>query len=362
MATKSIQYVTENYEAELAAKVDETGGASTNQTLTTPTIDGELSSATKQQRLTAVAAEYGAGARGMQLIETWAPTESAASHAFSIDGDDWRELLLIVKGVGNGINDQTIKLQSDGADTGCTSKTVSGGGHDYTTKCVLMYSGPAVCTYVVRLTKLPTGEWALLGAVSASVYHDVVIGKLAAITTSLTILDEGPVAHFVGDAAVAKLYGVADEVSATVPSVGIFGAVPVTYTVDYTDAAFQVASTAASKTLVTLNANEYLCGVSVRPQTAFAGTGISAATCSLGSATEGNEAIYTTSLDIMQTDGSRSAGGLFSAPALTVPDTNLAVVLHCTATGANFGDGGSTVLTAGKLWITLYVATLPDGT
>jgi hypothetical protein len=133
-----------------------------------------------------------------------------------------------------------------------------------------------------------------------------------------------------------------------------------TYTVDYTDAAFLVASTAASKTLVTLASSAVkLLGVSIRPQTAFAGTAITAITGSLGSATGGNEEIFLSVTDLMQTTSSGSQGGLVSAQDLG--DSNLAVVLHATATGANFGNGAVTNLTAGKLWVTVLTYTLSAG-
>ena len=140
------------------------------------------------------------------------------------------------------------------------------------------------------------------------------------------------------------------------------GCVPTTYTATYTDSAFHVASTTATKTLFSLaSSREKLCGAVIDPQVAFAGSGISGMTCSLGSATSGNSAVYLPSLNMAQTTESVSQGGLFSGRDLAVPDSNLAVVLTCLATGGNFGTGGATHLTTGKAWITVYTTTLPAG-
>jgi hypothetical protein len=140
------------------------------------------------------------------------------------------------------------------------------------------------------------------------------------------------------------------------------GCVPTTYTVTYTDSAFHGASTTATETLFSLDSSrQKLCGAVNDPQVAFAGSGISAMTCSLGSPTSGNSAIYLPALNMAQTTESVSQGGVFSGRDLSTPDSNLAVVLTCLATGGNFGTGGATNLTAGKAWITVYTTTLPAG-
>ena len=139
---------------------------------------------------------------------------------------------------------------------------------------------------------------------------------------------------------------------------------PRTYTVSYTDAAFIVAGTTATKTLFSLTSSRVkLCGASMDPQIAFADAALSAVSCSLGSATTSpdNSAMYLPALNVMQTTESVSYGGLRGGKDLSVPDSSLAVVLTCKATGANFGSGSATALTAGKLWITVYTSTLPPG-
>jgi hypothetical protein len=137
---------------------------------------------------------------------------------------------------------------------------------------------------------------------------------------------------------------------------------PTTYTVSYTDNMFKAASTAASKSLLTLGARQKVSVAVEAPRTSFAGTAISAVTCSLGTATAGSEAVYVPALSVMQTTNTGTRAGALSGTDLTPVDTSLAVVLHCTATGASFGNGSATVLTAGKVWVTVSKVTLPDGT
>lgn len=150
------------------------------------------------------------------------------------------------------------------------------------------------------------------------------------------------------------------------------GCIPATYTVQYSDAAFQVAGLKATETLLSLVARQKLCSATLDPQTAFAatandaGTSITGVTCSLGTATRNdagvdNEAVYLPALNVMQTTESVSQGGVFSGRDLATPDSNLAVVVTCTATGGNFGTGSATKLSAGKLWITVGTVTLPAG-
>ncbi len=150
------------------------------------------------------------------------------------------------------------------------------------------------------------------------------------------------------------------------------GCIPATYTVQYSDSAFQAASTLATETLLTLASRQKLCSATLDPQTAFAatandaGTSITGVTCSLGTATRNdagvnNSAVYLPALNVEQTTESVSQGGVFSGRDLVTPDSNLAVVVTCTATGGNFGTGSATKLSAGKLWITVGTVTLPAG-
>jgi hypothetical protein len=187
-----------------------------------------------------------------------------------------------------------------------------------------------------------------------------------------------------------------------------------TYTVEWTDPMFQPASSTASKTLATLTSlRQKLCWATLDPQIAFsfpsgtggvptgtggrAGTGGTAAlggqggrasagpggaggrggaggtgaaggtgsgvtmSCSLGSATPGNTEIYVPHLSMLQDARSISAAGIVNGRDLDTPDYDLSLVLTCQATGATFGTGTATRLLAGKLWVTIYKATLPPG-
>ena len=153
--------------------------------------------------------------------------------------------------------------------------------------------------------------------------------------------------------------GLVGSVSGYLANQGAYGPVSHNYPVAYTASDFKVAAMTTSKTVYTMTAAQKLLGLCVRVSTAFAGTGISAMTCSVGSATAGSEAIYAPSLSVMQTTRTNCVGGLFSGTDLAVPDSNLDIVLYCTATGANFGDGSATVLTQGALAVTPIMVTLP---
>ena len=74
----------------------------------------------------------------------------------------------------------------------------------------------------------------------------------------------------------------ADNESVTLPN----GAVPgcSKYTVPYSNAAFQAAATTADVSLFTLPARAKLLGVNIKSSTAFAGTGITSTTVSVGNA------------------------------------------------------------------------------
>ena len=146
---------------------------------------------------------------------------------------------------------------------------------------------------------------------------------------------------------------------AYVPTPGI--CLATTYTISYTDAIFKGSSPTATKTLFTLGTGQKLCGATNQPKIAFADASLSAMTCSLGTATSGNSAVYLQSLNMMQTAESVSQGGIFSGTDLATPDSNLTVMLTCLATGGSFGTGPSTNLTAGKAWITVWITNPPNG-
>ena len=167
------------------------------------------------------------------------------------------------------------------------------------------------------------------------------------------------------------------------------GCVTTPYTVAYSDTAFHAASATTAETLLTLAANQRLCGFTYRVQTAFAGstittgtvttTGTATATatttsayvtgypsCSLGTIMQTDAGVdhtasYAELFSVAQTASTYSIGGLIAGTDLTPPDTNLNVILTCKTNGGLFGTGSVTNLTAGKVWLTIGVETLPAG-
>jgi len=124
------------------------------------------------------------------------------------------------------------------------------------------------------------------------------------------------------------------------------------YTVTFANAAFQAAATEVSIVLGEMPANGRIEELVV-DHAAFAGTGITSFTCSLGDGT--NHTIYAPALNLFAAAGTsvtHQDGGSFSALKAA---HNL--TLRCTA-NANVGDGAATVLTAGRLDIWLKVSVL----
>lgn len=129
----------------------------------------------------------------------------------------------------------------------------------------------------------------------------------------------------------------------------------VKYTIPYTDSIFVAASTSATKTVLAVPAGGCITGVRVKHSTAFAGTGITALTLSGGDGTTAN--VYWPAYDLMATVADTTQwldGGCFSSSAAAH-----SIVLTFTATGANFGDGSATALTAGGVDVWLKVSVLP---
>lgn len=121
-----------------------------------------------------------------------------------------------------------------------------------------------------------------------------------------------------------------------------------TYTIPYTHAGFKVASTTATITLQALPANSIISGLAMETSVAFAGTGITAATCQLQSSVAGT--VYAPAYDIkaavsdtnLYTDGG----------AFTARKTAHSINLVCTS-NVNWGDGTNSVLSAGSLTVDL---------
>ena len=135
--------------------------------------------------------------------------------------------------------------------------------------------------------------------------------------------------------------------------------VPTTYTLAYTDSIFTAAASTVTKTLLTLTGTtQVLCDPAETTGTLYAGTGVTAMNCSVGTATAGNAAAYMPAINVFATSPSYTASASMRPGDLAVPDSSLAVVVSCTA-NTNFGSGTVTVLTAGSIKITLGVKTLP---
>lgn len=144
------------------------------------------------------------------------------------------------------------------------------------------------------------------------------------------------------------------------PTISLAAAVPSwhSYTVAYDNAAFVVADTDASATLFTLPANGVITGVRLKHSVAFAGTAVTAVSCSVGDAAgdTADDDAYLLAADVFQAAGDTVQefdGGAYSTTA-----AEQTVQLHCTA-NTNFGDGSSTVLTAGSVKVSVEWAVLP---
>jgi hypothetical protein len=136
--------------------------------------------------------------------------------------------------------------------------------------------------------------------------------------------------------------------------------IPLVVTISFDHVAFLEAGVSAQILVGSLTARQKLMAIVMEPVVAFVGAGLTAVSATVGGGTSGNESIYLDSLNVMQTDATRSNGGIFSGRDLAVADTNGDIVLTVTGNTA-FGNGSETILTAGKLWITMYVSTLPEG-
>jgi hypothetical protein len=142
---------------------------------------------------------------------------------------------------------------------------------------------------------------------------------------------------------------------------GTLGALPggtvaawLKYTVPYTDAAFIVASTTATVTLVALPANGAVEKMRRKHSVAFAGTGITSAVCSVGDGTTADA--YGPNFDVFQAVSNTAQ--LWDSGAYSTTAAGHNIVLTCVA-NVNWGDGAATVLTAGSLDTHLGWSVLP---
>ena len=126
------------------------------------------------------------------------------------------------------------------------------------------------------------------------------------------------------------------------------------YTVEDSDSIFLAAGTSVTKTLVALPAKAVVEGIRIKTSEAFAGTGITACTVSLGDGTTATA--YAAAFDVFAAVSDTNQawdGGAYSA---TNAAHNLVATFTC---NTNVGDGGATVLTAGSVDIHVKWAVLP---
>ena len=126
------------------------------------------------------------------------------------------------------------------------------------------------------------------------------------------------------------------------------------YTIPYTDAAFKAAATAVSVVLFELPAKGAIEGIRLKHSVAFAGTGITSVTCSLGDGT--SHTAYAPAFDVFQAVSNTAQAWDGGAYSTTAAAHN--VTARCTA-NVNFGNGSATVLTAGSLDLHVQWAVLP---
>lgn len=129
----------------------------------------------------------------------------------------------------------------------------------------------------------------------------------------------------------------------------------VKYTVAYSNAAFIAASTTAPVTLFTLPARGKILGVNIKHSVAYAGTGISSTTVSVGDGTSTYNQ-YAAAYDIFQAVAATAFQDTSQFKSTTMASSS--VVAYFTA-NVNFGTGAATVLTAGSVDIAVCWVTLP---
>jgi hypothetical protein len=127
------------------------------------------------------------------------------------------------------------------------------------------------------------------------------------------------------------------------------------YSVPYTDDAFKVASTTATKVLFVMPANGVIEGLRIKTSVAVAGTSITAVSCSLGDGSTADA--YAPNYDVFAAVGNTNQfldGGVASTTAAAQN-----ITLTCTSEATNFGNGTVTALTAGNVDLHIRWSVLP---
>lgn len=132
-------------------------------------------------------------------------------------------------------------------------------------------------------------------------------------------------------------------------------------TVAYTDAAFIAASTTADVTLFTLAQYGKMCGVTIKHSTQYSDGGGAMTQVSVSSGKSGTVDFYTTTQNIGE--GTAVADTTYldtpcNFESGTMAAGGQAVLAHFIATGANFGNGAATSLTAGSVDVWSCYATI----
>lgn len=123
----------------------------------------------------------------------------------------------------------------------------------------------------------------------------------------------------------------------------------------FEDAAFLAAASAVSIELGTLPASTVVHAIRLKHGTAFAGTGITSMTCSVGDGTTHD--LFLAAVDVFAAVGNTALGIDGGASQPTIAAQTL--TLRCTA-NTDVGDGAATVLTAGSLTVHVLTSALVE--
>lgn len=172
----------------------------------------------------------------------------------------------------------------------------------------------------------------------------------AAVTLTETITAVAGAIQWAVSGATLKLTGTWDFGGATVSGLANSGTSTwIQYVVNYNDAAFNVAATQATKTLYSTGTYATAITAVGRVMTAFAGTGITALTGDVGTASAPTN--WVGALDLLS--GGNTFNGQYGASVVQF-DTGVGIQIQLTSTGGNLN-----AMTAGQIVIWVLQAKLP---
>ena len=221
-------------------------------------IDGTHNQLSTTAQQAALAASTAAGSVGMQLIELWAPSISAQSHAFNITLSQWQFLQMVGKSIGEGSSNDSIELRVDsgsgaGYTAGVYNDSSTATNLDYANnqyRCCLNKIG-CVSHFVSEL--FPVGPCLLVRtnicSATAGGRQEMFTGWIPNPATSLNIYSS-IAAAFVANVSTVALYGIPVNggVGQLVSLPTIVGTGQLTggvYAVTATDSLLQVTATAS---------------------------------------------------------------------------------------------------------------------